>query len=220
MPQFPSILAIDTSGECCSVGLWHQEKLTELQAPGGAVASEHVLPLVRQILTQEQLALQQLQALAFAAGPGAFTGLRTAASLVQGLARGAELPVVPVGTLLGLVVQQGRSGRVAVAIDARMQEVYFAVYDVVPAIHGQNRVSEILAPSVASLDSAREQCHALGAVLGEISPLPALAGVIAQYAAHEYILGRALSAAQAQPCYVRHKVALTTAERTEVVQAK
>ena len=106
----PSILAIDTSGECCSVALWHQARLIELQAPGGAAASEHVLPLVGQVLAQAHWSLGQLQALAFGAGPGSFTGVRTAASVVQGLAVAAGLPVVPVGTLLALAYSRGGQG--------------------------------------------------------------------------------------------------------------
>ncbi|MCA3173989.1 MAG: tRNA (adenosine(37)-N6)-threonylcarbamoyltransferase complex dimerization subunit type 1 TsaB [Burkholderiales bacterium] len=212
MSNTPSILAIDTSGECCSVALWHQTGLTELQAPGGAAASEHVLPLVGQVLAQAHWSLGQLQALAFGAGPGSFTGVRTAASVVQGLAVGAGLPVVPVGTLLALALQQGRAGRVAVAIDARMQEVYYAVYDIRASEHAQE-VVEVLAPGVAAFEVATQECSAQGVALGEISPLPGLAAVMAQYAAGQFVLGRTLSAAQVEPVYVRNKVAQTTAER-------
>jgi tRNA threonylcarbamoyladenosine biosynthesis protein TsaB len=212
MSNTPSILAIDTSGECCSVALWHQARLIELQAPGGAAASEHVLPLVGQVLTQAQWSLTQLQALAFGAGPGSFTGVRTAASVVQGLAVGAGLPVVSVGTLLALALQQGRAGRVAVAIDARMQEVYYAVYDIQQTKAGHEAV-EVIAPSVASLAVAHQHCAEHGAALDALSPLPGLAGIMAQYAALQYALGRVVSAAQVEPMYVRNKVALTTAER-------
>ncbi len=208
----PSILAIDTSGECCSVALWHQARLIELQAPGGAAASEHVLPLVGQVLAQAQWSLGQLQALAFGAGPGSFTGVRTAASVVQGLAVAAGLPVVPVGTLLALALQQGRAGRVAVAIDARMQEVYYAVYDIQQTKVGHEAV-EVIAPSVAALAVARQHCAEHGAALDALSPLPGLAGIMAQYAAHQYALGRVVAAAQVEPVYVRNKVAQTTAER-------
>lgn len=208
----PSILAIDTSGECCSVALWHQAAVTELQAPGGSVASEHVLPLVGQVLTQAQWSLGQLQALAFGAGPGSFTGVRTAASVVQGLAVAAGLPVVPVGTLLALALQQGRAGRVAVAIDARMQEVYYAVYDIQQTEAGHEAV-EVIAPSVAALAVAQQHCAEHGAALDALSLLPGLAGVMAPYAATQYALGRVVSAAQVEPVYVRNKVAQTTAER-------
>jgi len=212
MSNTPSILAIDTSGECCSVALWHQARLIELQAPGGAAASEHVLPLVGQVLAQAHWSLGQLQALAFGAGPGSFTGVRTAASVVQGLAVAAGLPVVPVGTLLALALQQGRAGRVAVAIDARMQEVYFAVYDIEPNSAGQ-QAKEVIAPSVAALVVARQHCAEHGAALDALSPLPGLAGIMAPYAATQYALGRVVSAAQVEPVYVRNKVAQTTAER-------
>ncbi|MCA3158650.1 MAG: tRNA (adenosine(37)-N6)-threonylcarbamoyltransferase complex dimerization subunit type 1 TsaB [Burkholderiales bacterium] len=208
----PSILAIDTSGECCSVALWHQARLIELQAPGGAAASEHVLPLVGQVLAQAHWSLGQLQALAFGAGPGSFTGVRTAASVVQGLAVAAGLPVVPVGTLLALALQQGRAGRVAVAIDARMQEVYYAVYDIQQTKAGHEAV-EVTAPSVAALAVARQHCAEHGAALDALSPLPGLAGIMVQYAAIQYALGRVVSAAQVEPVYVRNKVAQTTAER-------
>ncbi|MCA3148532.1 MAG: tRNA (adenosine(37)-N6)-threonylcarbamoyltransferase complex dimerization subunit type 1 TsaB [Burkholderiales bacterium] len=208
----PSILAIDTSGECCSVALWHQARLIELQAPGGAAASEHVLPLVGQVLAQAHWSLGQLQALAFGAGPGSFTGVRTAASVVQGLAVAAGLPVVPVGTLLALALQQGRAGRVAVAIDARMQEVYYAVYDI-QQTKASHEAVEVIAPSVATLVVARQHCAEHGAALDALGPLPGLAGIMAPYAATQYALGRVVSAAQVEPVYVRNKVAQTTAER-------
>ena len=120
--------------------------------------------------------------------------------------------MVPVGTLLALALQQGRAGRVAVAIDARMQEVYFAVYDIELNSAGQ-QAKEVIAPSVAALAVARQHCAAHGATLDALSPLPGLAGIMAPYAATQYALGRVVSAAQVEPVYVRNKVAQTTAER-------
>ena len=205
----PSLLALDTCAEICSVALLHEHQLTVLEAPGAAAASRYLLPLVQQILSDTKLSLRDLNALAFVNGPGSFTGVRTTVSVVQGLALGAQLPVIPVGSLEALVLSQKVLGRIAAVMDARMQEVYFAVYDVAT----DQALTEVLAPSVASLADAQQACHALGLVLAEPQALPGLAGIAAQRAAHLWQRGQYLNAAQAQPLYVRNKVALTSAER-------
>lgn len=205
----PSILALDTCAEFCSVALLHPGQLSVLEAPGGAAASRHLLPLVQQILSQAQLNLRDLQALALINGPGSFTGVRTTVSVVQGLAIGAALPVISVTSLEALALSQRSLGRVASIIDARMQEVYFAVYD----IGADNSINTLIAPRVASFFEAQQTCHALGLTITEVQTLPALAGVAAQQAAYLWQRGQYLNAAQIQPFYVRNKVALTSAER-------
>lgn len=129
------LLALDTAGTRCSVALLADGRLLERDAPGERMQAESVLPLVEQLLAEAGLALRELDAIAFGRGPGAFTGLRVAAAVAQGLAYGAGLPVVPVSDLAALAVAAMRRHevkRVVACLDARMQEVYWAAYEAGP----------------------------------------------------------------------------------------
>lgn len=125
------ILAIDTATEACSVALYNNgETLAHFEL----CAREHtqrILPLVQQILTESGLTLNQLDALAFGRGPGSFTGVRIGIGIAQGLAFGAELPLLPVSTLMTMAqgaYRQTGAERVLAAIDARMGDVYWGNY--------------------------------------------------------------------------------------------
>src|SRR5579871_1379199 len=96
------LLALDTAGTRCSVALLLGDELKELDAPAERLQAEHVLPMVEKLLGEAGLTLRSLDAIAFGRGPGAFTGLRVAASVAHGLAYGAGLPVVPVSDLAAL----------------------------------------------------------------------------------------------------------------------
>src|SRR5574337_245059 len=124
---FMKILAIETSGDRGSVALLADGALLEKPLEGHARHSEDLLPSILQMLAEAELSLRQLDALAFAAGPGAFTGLRLACGVIQGLALGARLPVVPVSSLQALALG-APLGQVLVATDARMGEIYAAAY--------------------------------------------------------------------------------------------
>src|SRR5438552_15269054 len=125
------LLALDTAGELCSVALfdgavWHERSIV-----AGQSHSQHVLPMVQECLAHAALRLQDLDGIAFGAGPGAFTGVRIACGVAQGLAFGANLPVVPVPTLLALAQHAWREHQatnVFACLDARMREVYVAFY--------------------------------------------------------------------------------------------
>ena len=125
------ILAIDTATEACSVALYNQgETLAHFEL----CAREHtqrILPLVQQILAEAGLSLKQLDALAFGRGPGSFTGVRIGIGIAQGLSLGAELPLLPVSTLLTMAqgaYRQTGAEQVLAAIDARMGEVYWGEF--------------------------------------------------------------------------------------------
>ena len=221
------ILALETSTDSGSVALLDGDVLTERPVVGRPGHSETLLPEVVALLESCGVALAQLDAIAFGAGPGAFTGLRLACGVAQGLALGLGKPVIPVGNLEALA-SQCREGAVFVAADARMSEVYFAAYRRTPA-----GLEEVLAPACATPSEVRlppegtwfgfgtafrayqgTLVPGLGARLDgfDEAPVP-LASSIARLAAKRFLRGEVVDPALAAPLYVRDKVALTTAER-------
>lgn len=127
-----TILAIDTSETACSVALWHQQQITELIEPLARKHSDCLLPMIRTMLTAKNLSLSQIDCLAFACGPGAFTGLRLGAALVQGFRYALAIPVIRVSTLLAQAYagyQQLKIPVVLSVLDARMGEIYAGAYE-------------------------------------------------------------------------------------------
>ncbi len=222
------ILALETSTERGSCALWRDGAVVERQCPAGQSHSATLLPLVRDLLAEAGITFRQLDGIAFGAGPGAFTGLRVACGVAQGLAVAAELPVLPVVTLEA--VAAAVSGETIVAVlDARMGEVYSAIYQRRNgrlALSGDLRVGppqDVVLPSVsgwmavgnalAAYPALAERVFAAG---GQCLPdvVPDAAG-IAALAAPRLLAGEGLDAALAAPLYVRNKVAQTIAERLE-----
>lgn len=221
------ILALETSTEFGSVALLDGDRLVERQVAGRPGHSETILPEVLALLREAGVDLHDMDAIAFGAGPGAFTGLRLACGVAQGLAMGIGKPVIPVGTLEALASQCDRDF-VFVAADARMSEVYFAAYQ-----RQDGSLREYAPPACAvpadvrlppegewfGFGSAfRAYQDALVAGLGprlagfDESPIP-LASSVARLAVELFRRGEVIDAALAAPLYVRDKVALTTAER-------
>lgn len=226
----PTLLAIDTATDTCSVALVFGDRVEERAETVGQKHSERVLPMVQALLQQADLQLGDCAAIAFGSGPGAFTGLRIACGIAQGLAFGAGKPVIAVGNLeaLALAAFKATPGvrRVLAAIDARMQEIYWAVY----SIEG-GAPAEVSAPALASAADLAEICgrHSPELVAGNaLRSFPELAarlgcalapnacasaGTIAALAARKFAAGGAVPAALAAPLYVRDRVALTIDER-------
>ncbi|CNK10152.1 family M22 nonpeptidase-like protein [Yersinia enterocolitica] len=126
------ILAIDTATEACSVALWNNGEVQALFELCPREHTQRILPMVQQILAESGLSLGQLDALAFGRGPGSFTGVRIGIGIGQGLALGADLPMIGVSTLQTMAQGAFRlmgASRVLAAIDARMGEVYWGEFE-------------------------------------------------------------------------------------------
>ena len=124
-----TLLALDTATEACSVALLRGGEKTHLAQFAQREHTKHILPMVDEILAQAGITLHQVDALVFGRGPGSFTGVRIGAGIAQGLAFGAALPVIPVSNLAAMAqaaYAQYQAENVLTAIDARMNEVYFA----------------------------------------------------------------------------------------------
>jgi tRNA threonylcarbamoyladenosine biosynthesis protein TsaB len=125
------LLAIDTSSEACSAALQDGEVITEQHRIEPREHTRILLPMIRQLLDENGLAVKDLDAVVLGNGPGSFIGMRISASVAQGLCFGAGLPLVPVSSLAAIaaeVIESEGADKIAVAQDARMNEVYFAAY--------------------------------------------------------------------------------------------
>ena len=133
-----NVLALDTSSEACSAALWRGGPENLLSSRSELAPRGHtrlLMPMIRELLNESGLTPNHLDALAFACGPGSFTGLRIATGVAQGLAWGLDIPVVPVSSLQVVAAQAleqfnlAQGDRIAVAFDARMGEVYWACFE-------------------------------------------------------------------------------------------
>jgi tRNA threonylcarbamoyladenosine biosynthesis protein TsaB len=243
------LLALDTSTEFCSAALvsasvdaagqptaeprvWIRHERT------GAVSSTRLLPAIRELFDEAGLALADCDAIAFGSGPGSFTGLRTATGVAQGLAFGLTLPVVPIGTLLVCAesarLRDPSTTRVLAALDARMDEIYWADYAWDEAQREWRTVqsASLDAPDRLVLpDVPFTLAGNAAAAFGERLPAVAAARSVdgealphalplAYAALRAFHAGRTVPPDQAAPEYVRDKVAQTTAERMADKAAK
>lgn len=218
------LLALDTAGTRCSVALSVGNALQELDAPAERLQAEHVLPMVERLLSEAGLKLTDLDAIAFGRGPGAFTGLRVATSVAQGLAYGAGLPVVPVSDLAALAaaaVRVHRADRIMACLDARMHEVYWAAYESHP--DGLTAVSdealsppaEVMSPSAGPWFGAGPGWGVYGDALklripqlvGTDAALLPTAGDVARLGQAALRKGLSVPPERALPVYLRDKVA-------------
>lgn len=227
-----NILAFDTSTDVMSiaVGKTGAAKQHWLHtATGGAKASTGLIAGVMNLLNQAGLALTDLDFIAFGAGPGSFTGLRTACSVAQGLAFGAGVPVLPIDTLLAVAEEaryttcaDANALRLTALLDARMDEMYCANYDFADGVWMEMQGSHLVRPEAFASEAAgvaRVLAGNVFAVYGErlgtlpgIAALPTAAAML-RLAPALIAAGKAVSADQALPSYIRDKVAKTTAER-------
>lgn len=221
------ILALDTSTEMCSVALWQDGAVAAIEKEAGQQHSQMVLAMVEDLLAAAGLAPVQLDGIAYGQGPGSFTGLRIACGVAQGLAFGAELPVLGISTLLAIAESSGRD-RVMAAIDARMNEVYLAAFERAGAVWQTRHEPGLYPPSClpdvdgtdysgcgngfTAFGPALQERY--GAQLHEVlaGHFPS-ARHMAALAAPRFAAGEGLDPALAAPVYIRDKVALTSVER-------
>jgi tRNA threonylcarbamoyladenosine biosynthesis protein TsaB len=245
---FTTLLAFDTSTEHLSVAVAAHGQVHTFDGPGGMLASATLIPTVLQLLREAGTTVQALDAIAFGCGPGAFTGLRTACSVAQGLALGAGKPVLPISTLW-TVAEDARVGvragaragdeadhRVWALMDARMNEIYAAQYQ-----YQAGAWRELDAPQLLSAEALNQRWQAqppdrlAGNALDALSPLAAQlqvgqalclpqalprARAMLRLAHTLWEQGAAVDAALALPLYLRDKVAQTTQERDAARAAK
>lgn len=235
------LLAFDTSTDALSMAVSHlvdgEVRVWHSSGPGGAQASGSLIGGLMDLLRQADLCLAELDAICFGSGPGSFTGLRTACSVAQGLAFGADVPVLPVPSLLALAqaaradaAPQAAQGQITALLDARMEEIYAATY----AFAG-DQWTVLQAPClVAPADLAHWALSApadgawhawagnpFGVYADQLALPPGVpcvkalptAQAMLQLAPALLAAGQAVPASQALPLYVRDKVAKTTAER-------
>jgi tRNA threonylcarbamoyladenosine biosynthesis protein TsaB len=239
LPAGACVLAFDTSTERLALAVQGAGEPFTLLSEGGAAASATLLPHMHALLARAGLTLADVAAIAFGRGPGAFTGLRTACAVAQGLGLGLGRPLLPIDSLL-IVAEDARrqvapeapSCDVGVAMDARMDEAYAGRYrwctgrwQVVqaPALYSLAALAEawagvtpqLLAGSALAAFGARLDLPAGGLrVETERDRADALLSLARQAAA----AGEGVDAAAALPLYLRDKVALTTSER-EIARA-
>lgn len=237
----PTLLAFELATAACSVALLHEGRLLARHEVAPRRHAELALPWADALLAEAGLAKSRIDALAVGIGPGAFTGVRLALGLVQGIALGLDRPVLPVSTLAALAEPFLAEGPVLAAIDARMGELYLAAFragaEGLPEDSGDPRLLPLAAagPALAGLWRGRDEAAQTGAWqavgsgfaagdgawwapwaarFGRVLPaaLPT-ASAVARLARQDWQAGRAVAAASIEPVYLRDKVALTALEQ-------
>ena len=224
-----NLLALDTSTEYLSLALMKGDKTFRFDINAGQTHSQIILPQLQLLLNEADLQLNELQCIAFGAGPGSFTGVRIAAGVAQGLGFGAQLPVVSICTLLALAEASG-ADKVIACLDARMGEVYHAAYErvtgewqtvVEPGLYKPEAAPVIASTGWTGAGSGwQTYAEQLGAVyarqLQAVQPqLLPTASAILRLAHPVFARGDAKPASEALPIYIRNRVALKTTEREQ-----
>jgi tRNA threonylcarbamoyladenosine biosynthesis protein TsaB len=225
--RMTNILAIDTSTDACSVALYMGGQYSELQENVPRQHSQRLFSMLRELLPGGNLREQGVDAIAYANGPGSFTGLRIAASAVQGLAFANDLPAIPVSTLAcqtqtalrtGLV---GTENSVLSLLDARMNEVYWGLYKFEEGLATAIHEPMVSSPQAIIVEQNHFQMRAIGGGLRYLDSLPSQlvssvniedeqllpsARDLIPLAIALYTLGHVQSAVDVAPLYVREEV--------------
>lgn len=224
------LLAIETATDACSAALYLDGVLSERYVLAPREHARLILPMVDELLREADLSPGVLDAVAFGRGPGAFTGLRIAAGVAQGIAFGADLPVVAVSSLAALaqgLCRERGAARVLAAVDARIGEVYWGIYEADAArlmvLRGEEQVilpGEVALPEGGGWHGAGSAWEVYGDILrarlsGRLAGIDAArhprAHDVALLAVAAYRRGEAVSAELAAPVYLRDEVAVKSA---------
>jgi tRNA threonylcarbamoyladenosine biosynthesis protein TsaB len=152
-----NLLALDTSTECASIALLYEGRTLELEYHARSQHAEWVLPSIQNLLSEANITLKQLDGIVFGQGPGSFTGLRIACSIVKGLASAADLPLYPVSTLktiaeeLSFQKPEYANHAICSVIDASMNQLYWAMYKEGVNLLNEERVSSTSDMPIGSL---------------------------------------------------------------------
>ena len=232
---FENILAIDTATEAITVALLKGGEAHFKREVGYGAHSQHAIPFIDALLKEAQLDLSEIDAIAFGAGPGAFTGLRVACGIAQGIGWAREIPLVPVSNLAATAFaleERGikGKGRILSALDARMHACYVEVFEAsAGGIPKSLTASALMAPEdIASFAEKEgvtlfsgeafrvyEKDIKVAQDAGKIFADPTDALRIAKLGRLIALAGGTVSAAVATPIYVRNRVALTIDERAK-----
>ena len=224
------ILAIDSSTDACSVALTTSSGVHQQLSVVPREHTQHLLPMVETLLAQHQMVLNQCDAIAFSTGPGSFTGLRIGLSIAQGLAYGADLPLVPISTLeamaqTALRLQRANAGECIIpVIDARMDEVYWAAYQV-----SESGLEVLVDDTMSHPDKAcilpDNQRHTVGVgsgcryevlqarIANHILEFFPQAYDVATLATSAYAKGEHVSPLEATPTYLRNEISWQKRQR-------
>lgn len=229
------LLGVDTATEACSVALWQDGELLSRFEVAGRRHSERVLPMIEEVLAEAEIGKSQLDGFVAGVGPGSFVGVRVGVGLIKGLALALDRPCVGASSLELLArgaanKPGGPDAQIAVAIDARMAEVYFSAYTL-----GQDQqLCELSAPQVCppeaialseaavwrlagtgwdAYPAARQQLPAQYQSAAAAVLLPNIADGMAAAAQAIEQGAVELDAAHLEPCYLRNRIALTLQEQ-------
>lgn len=218
----PKILALDTSTDACSVALNIDGQITEDFRVIPRQHTQELLPMTEAILSGAGLAVTDLDAIAFGRGPGSFAGIRIATGVAQGLGYAAGLNLIPVSTLASIALSYHKangSPQVLAAIDARMNEIYWAAYRFksgLPELIGEERVDAPVNVTLPNHDEwhgagtgwryQSDMAEDLQTLLAQDDRYPC-ASCIAEIAAAELQRGNTVQPEEALPVYLRDDVA-------------
>jgi tRNA threonylcarbamoyladenosine biosynthesis protein TsaB len=217
------LLAIDTATEACSAALYIDGNILEKYELAPRKHAELILPMIDALLAEAELKLSSLDALAFGRGPGAFTGVRIATGVIQGLAFASDLPVVPISTLAAMAQSAASESNIIIsAIDARMSEIYWGIF----SVGADEIVSPLSEEQVAKPESIdidiKNECFGVGTGWATYEDILTTkfadnlkgfdanrfprASDILKLAVKKFEEGNHIPAAQALPVYLRNKV--------------
>ncbi len=225
------ILAVDTATEACSAALLVDGNTLERYQLAPREHTRLILPMIDSLMAEAQISPQNLDALAFGRGPGSFTGVRIATGIIQGIAFAADLPVAPISTLAAIAqdcIENTAHNIILTVVDARMSEIYWAVYHRNPDDFVELIGRESVIP-IQSIEYSGSKGFGIGSawkiyedemknqlsncfVDYDSNYLPR-ASIIAKLGALDFSLGKTTSVELAIPVYLRNKVAEKESER-------